>query len=85
MKVLSNINIIIIQVLSVHAGEALERGIQNAIILEADESLLLSAQEEFDEVLQNGEYTFCTLGIKKPYSSLQYAIAINTVHQTGVH
>ena len=55
MKVLSNINIIIIQVLSVHAGEALERGIQNAIILEADESLLLSAQEEFGEVLQNGE------------------------------
>ena len=37
------------------SGESLERGIQNAIILEADEALVLRAQEEFDDILPDGE------------------------------
>ena len=39
------------------SGEELEKGIQNAIILEADEALLLTAQEEFDDILPDGKYT----------------------------
>ena len=35
-------------------GETLERGIQNAIILESDEALVLHAQEEFDDILPDG-------------------------------
>ena len=41
-------------------GEELEKGIQNAIILEADEALLLTAQEEFDDILPDGKYILFT-------------------------
>ena len=35
-------------------GEQLEAGIQNVIILEADEALVVTAVEEFDDVLSDG-------------------------------
>ena len=36
-------------------GEKFERGIQDAIILESDEALLVTAQEEFDDVTEDGK------------------------------
>ena len=38
-------------------GETLERGIQNSIILASDEAMVLSAQEEFDDITPAGTYT----------------------------
>ena len=35
-------------------GEFLEKGIENAIVLEADEALVLHAFEEFDDVMPDG-------------------------------
>ena len=36
-------------------GERFERGIQDAVILESDEALVVVAQEEFDDVTQDGK------------------------------
>ena len=36
-------------------GEKFERGIQDAVILESDEALLVTAQEEFDDVTEDGK------------------------------
>ena len=38
----------------VRIGEFLEKGIENAIVLEADEALVLHAVEEFDDVMPDG-------------------------------
>ena len=35
--------------------ERFERGIQDAVILESDEALVVVAQEEFDDVTQDGK------------------------------
>ena len=40
--------------LSLPLGEQLEAGIQNVIILEADEALVVTAVDEFDDVLPDG-------------------------------
>ena len=39
----------------VFVGEKFERGIQDAIILESDEALLVTAQEEFDDITEDGK------------------------------
>ena len=36
-------------------GERLEKGIKNAILLQADEAVVVTAQEEFNEILPSGE------------------------------
>uniref|UniRef100_A0A1X7VDJ0 Major vault protein n=1 Tax=Amphimedon queenslandica TaxID=400682 RepID=A0A1X7VDJ0_AMPQE len=45
-----------------HPGEKFERGIQDAIILESDEALLVTAQEEFDDVTEDGSKVHRTPG-----------------------
>ena len=47
----------------------MEKGIQNAIILEADEALLLTAQEEFDDILPDGKYTLSGRHFNRPFDS----------------
>ena len=36
-------------------GEKFERGIQDAIILESDEALLVTVQEEFDDITEDSK------------------------------
>ncbi|XP_019849373.1 PREDICTED: major vault protein-like isoform X1 [Amphimedon queenslandica] len=45
-----------------HPGEKFERGIQDAIILESDEALLVTAQEEFDDITEDGSKVHRTPG-----------------------
>ncbi|XP_019849381.1 PREDICTED: major vault protein-like isoform X1 [Amphimedon queenslandica] len=45
-----------------HPGEKFERGIQDAIILESDEALLVTAQEEFDDDTEDGSKVHRTPG-----------------------
>ncbi|XP_019860002.1 PREDICTED: major vault protein-like isoform X1 [Amphimedon queenslandica] len=45
-----------------HPGEKFERGIQDAIILESDEALLVTAQEEFDDITEDGSKVHLTPG-----------------------
>ncbi len=37
------------------SGERLEAGIRNVIILQADEAVVLTAQDEFDDILPSGK------------------------------
>ena len=47
-------------VCDLHLGEHLERGIKNSLILLADEAVVLTAQEEFEDTLPNGKpFSFC--------------------------
>ena len=53
--------------------EELERGIQDAIILEADEALLVTAQEEFDDIAQDGKLVFtCLNQLKEECTQFSY-------------
>ena len=36
-------------------GEHLESGIKNVLLLQADEAVVVTAQEEFDDTLSSGE------------------------------
>ena len=36
-------------------GERLESGIKNALLLQSDEAIVVTAQEELDDILPNGE------------------------------
>ena len=37
------------------SGEILEAGISSAMVLQSDEAVVVTAQEEFDDILPNGE------------------------------
>ena len=37
------------------SGEQLESGIKNVLLLQSDEAIVATAQEEFDDVLPDGE------------------------------
>lgn len=38
-------------------GEHLESGIKNVLLLQSDEAIVVTAQEEFDDVLPHGKKT----------------------------
>ena len=37
-----------------HVGERLESGIKNVLLLQSDEAIVVTAQEEFDDTLPDG-------------------------------
>lgn len=48
-------------------GERLEKGIKNTIVLKADEALVATAQEEFDDELPSGELTLFSLACESKH------------------
>jgi len=47
-----------------HPGERLDKGIKNVILLQSDEAVVVTAQEEFDEILPSGDKVHHTPGDK---------------------
>ena len=46
-------------------GEILEAGIKNALLLQSDEAVVVTTQEEFDDTLPNGEIYTRTGGMRE--------------------
>ena len=68
-------------------GERFERGIQDAVILESDEALVVVAQEEFDDVTQDGKrqlYVSPSVHTSWGCKSKCFTKNAPTWHETGV-
>ena len=46
-------------------GEVLEAGIKNALLLQSDDAVVVTAQEEFDDTLPDGEIYTRTGGMRE--------------------